>query len=422
MRRRYGRKGWRCATEPLKKPELLSPAGDFESLQAACAYGADAVYVGGTSFSMRGAPQNFGPETLPKAVEYAHARGVRLYLTCNTLPRSSELPALPEFLAAAKRAGADALIVTDLGVLELAKKFAPGVELHVSTQAGVVNYAAANALFALGASRIVAARELSLAELAELRAQTPRALSVEAFVHGAMCVSFSGRCLLSDYLTGRDANRGVCAQPCRWRYALSEETRPGEYFPVFEDASGTTILNARDLCMLGHIPELARAGVGSFKIEGRAKSAYYVAVVTNAYRMAIDGWARQGSAWRCPPELLREADAVSHRPYCTGFYFGPAEKGDYAGSGYLRSFEVCADSCEGPLWTVRNPFSPGESFELLEPGKPGRAVELRSLRDERGRPLARAQSPGMRVLPELSEQAQPFALLRRAVRGPSIGG
>lgn len=401
----------------MKKPELLAPAGDFDCLKAAVCYGADAVYLGGSAFTMRNSPQNFNSEQLSRAVEYAHERGVKIYLTCNTLPRSYELKDLPAFLEDAQKIGVDALIISDLGTMELAKRYAPDVEIHISTQAGVVNYATANALYQLGAKRVVLARELSLKEIAMMRDNTPRALEIEAFVHGAMCVSFSGRCLLSNYLTGRDANRGCCAQPCRWKYALCESKRPGEYLPIFEDEKGTYIMNSRDLCMIEHIPELVRAGISSFKIEGRAKSAYYVAVVTNAYRIAIDSFIEQGDNYKFDPRLLDEVKKVSHRDYCTGFYFGPIEKGQiYEGDTYIRNWDIVADveGYDGGLAVCRerNPFTPG-LYEALEPGKIGRPVTVRAMYDENGEKLTQACHPGMKVLLDISEKLSPHAILRK---------
>ena len=403
----------------MNKPELLAPAGDFESLEATVHFGADAVYIGGNAFSMRASPQNFDEGQLFRAVQFAHSHGVKIYLTCNTLPRNDELALLPAFLAQAKVAGVDALIISDLGVMELAKRHAPGVELHMSTQTGIVNYASASALHALGAARVVLARELSLAEITDLRTNTPRALEIEAFVHGAMCVSFSGRCLLSDYMTARDANRGRCAQPCRWSYTLCEEKRPGEHMPVFEDAEGTHILNARDLCMIEHIPALMRAGITSLKIEGRAKSAYYVAAVTNAYRIAIDRFFSEKKDYTFDPELLREVEKVSHRDYCTGFFFGPIEKGQiYGGAAYMRSWDIVATieaNADGlAVCRERNPFSTGV-VEALEPGKTGRPVTIKALYDENGQKLDNAIHPDMRVLLKLDRPLTAHTMLRKPV-------
>ena len=271
-----------------KKPELLSPAGDMEKLKMAVAYGADAVYLAGTSFGMRSFAGNFSPEELPCAVAYAHDHGVRVHVTVNTMPRSGEVDALPAHLERLNDAGVDALILADLGAFTLAGKYAPRCERHISTQQSIANYACAQAWYDLGASRVVLAREVSLAEIAAIRQRVSPQLELEAFCHGAMCVSYSGRCLLSNYMTGRDSNRGECAQPCRYQYALMEEKRPGEYFPVFEDEKGTYIMNSRDMCMIDHLEDLMAAGVDCLKIEGRAKSAYYAAIVTGAYRHCLD--------------------------------------------------------------------------------------------------------------------------------------
>ena len=293
-----------------KKPELLAPAGDMERLIMALHYGADAVYLAGRQFGMRAAAGNFSAEELKEACALAHAKGAAVHLTCNTLPREDELKNLPGFLEQAQDAGVDAFIIADLGVMDAAARYAPKVARHVSTQLGVINSAAANVLHNMGAERVVLARETTMHDIFEIRAKTPPELEIEAFVHGAMCVSFSGRCLLSNYLTGRDANRGACAQPCRWKYHLVEEKRPGEYFEITED-NGTHIMNSRDMCMIEHIPELISAGVTSLKIEGRMKSAYYAAAVTNAYRHAIDCAVANEPL---PQIWIDEVNKISHRP------------------------------------------------------------------------------------------------------------
>ena len=325
-----------------KRPELLAPAGDMESLRTALRYGADAVYLAGKLFGMRSAPKNFDKTELRAACELAHGMNRKIYLTCNILPRNSELDALPDFLAYAQECGVDAFIIADLGVLEAAKRYAPGVARHVSTQAGVTNYAAANALYRLGASRVVLARELSLGEIAQIHANVPGELEIECFVHGAMCVSFSGRCLISSYLTGRDANHGDCAQPCRWKYHLFEEKRDGQFFPVEEDGSGTYLYNSRDMCMIEHIPALVKAGIASFKIEGRAKSAYYTAVTTNAYRHAIDDFLAEGESYTLKPWIREELEKISHREYSTGFYFGTEPGQEVHSGGYIRRYNQVA--------------------------------------------------------------------------------
>lgn len=369
----------------MKRVELLSPAGDMERLELAVKFGADAVYVGGTQFGMRSNPSNFDPAQLQAACKLVHAAGKKLYLTCNTLPRSYELDALPDFLRSARAAGVDAFIIADMGVLAIAKQAAPEVEVHISTQSGIVNYAAANAFYQMGAKRIVTARELSLDEIKMIRDHTPPELEIEAFVHGAMCMSFSGRCILSDYMVGRDANRGDCAQPCRWKYHLMEETRPGQYFPINQEENGTYIFNSKDLCMIEHIPELVAAGVDSFKIEGRAKSAYYTAVVTHAYRQAMDAYfAHPSPDFRVPDWVLAEMEKMSHRVYTTGFNFGPLQNGQELNTGgYVRNWDVCAlyRDQQGNRLIVdqRNRFFEGDVLEVLEPGQKPYTLTVRDL-------------------------------------------
>ncbi len=348
----------------------------MERLKLAVKFGADAVYLGGEMFGMRTNPSNFDYEGLKKAVELVHACGKKLYLTCNTLPRNNELPLLPDYLKYVKEIGVDALIIADMGVLSLAKKYADGVDIHMSTQVGIVNYEAANALYELGAKRIVTARELSLDEIKTIRDKTNSELEIEVFVHGAMCMSFSGRCILSDYMVGRDANRGDCAQPCRWKYSLVEETRPGQYFPINQDENGTYIFNSKDLCMIEHIPELDRAGIDSFKIEGRAKSEYYTAIVTYAYRNALDEYLSSGRKEDFRPSqwILDEMEKMSHREYTDGFNFGPIVNGQVLNSGgYIRNWDVCAlfQSYENGRVTVaqRNRFYQGDVLEVVEPFK-----------------------------------------------------
>ncbi len=371
----------------MNKLEVLAPAGDEERFTAAINYGADAVYLGRKQFGMRSSPANFDFEQLVCAVEAAHARGVKVYLTCNTLPRNNEIPFFERYVKEAVEAGVDALIVADIGLFMLIKQYAPDMEVHISTQTGIVNYVTARELYNMGAKRIVLARELSLDEIAEIRAKTSPDLDIEAFVHGAMCVSFSGRCLLSQYLVNRDANRGECAQPCRWGYHLMEEKRPGEFFPVFEDEKGTYILNAKDMSMIEHIDKLAQAGVTSLKIEGRAKSAYYVAVVANAYRMAVDEYYKNPLDFKLPDWIRDEVYKVSHRKYCSGFFFGtPQESQYYENSGYIRNYDVIAvvENCsEGTVYcTQRNKFFAGDTVELLAPSQKPVEMVLDTIYDE----------------------------------------
>ena len=396
-----------------QKIELLAPAGDFERLEMALHYGADAVYLAGTQFGMRASAGNFTFPELSKATKLAHANGTAVHMTCNTLPREDELAQLPEFLEQAQDAGVDAFIIADLGVMAAAKKYAPKVSRHVSTQLGVINSATANVLFDMGADRVVLARETPMEDIRKIRANTPKELEIEAFVHGAMCVSFSGRCLLSNYLTGRDANRGACAQPCRWKYHLVEEKRPGEYFEISED-KGTHIMNSRDMCMIEHIPELIDAGVTSFKIEGRMKSAYYAAAVTNAYRHAID-YALKGEA--LPQVWIDELNKVSHRPYCTGFYYGDpgqhfAEASYFSDAYVCAVVEDCADDGFAEL-TQRNRFCVGDMVELLTNEGEPISFAVTELWDENGEAITATPHAMMKFKMRLPVNCSALSILRR---------
>lgn len=376
----------------FKKPELLAPAGDMERLQYALLYGADAVYLAGTQFGMRGAPQNFTADQLRRAVSLCHAKGKKVYVTVNTMPTNEEIDALPDYLALLEEIGPDALIVADLGVISMAKQYAPHLELHISTQAGIVNWAAAAAAWEMGAKRVVLARELTLEQIAGIREKAPEGLEIEAFVHGAMCMSVSGRCLLSNYMSGRDGNRGQCAQPCRWKYALLEEKRPGQYFEIGENEDGSYILSAEDLCAAPFLGKVAAAGVDSFKIEGRAKSFYYVASVTAAYRRAIDAIGEDPKTYVCPPETLAELERCSHRRYSPGFYLGR----EYAVQNvtddrYERGWQIVA-VVEG--WdngiarcTQRGKLLLGETVEALCPNGETFAFVPGWLRDADGAPI-----------------------------------
>ena len=399
-----------------KTIELLSPAGDMERLRMSLAYGADAVYLAGPDFGMRSFAGNFTPEELKQAVELCHSRGVAVHVTCNTMPRNDEAARLPEWLEFLQAAGVDAAILADVGVLSLLKKHAPGVKAHISTQASVSNYQAAAAWYELGASRVILARELSLDEIREIRAKAPPALELEAFVHGAMCVSYSGRCLLSNYMTGRDANRGACAQPCRYQYALVEEKRPGEYFPVFEDEQGTYILNSRDMCMIDHLGDLCGAGLSSLKIEGRAKSAYYAAIVTGAYRHCLDAAAAGESV---DPVWRDEVEHVSHRPYSTGFYYGPPGQ-YYTTSRYVREWQVAAvvtdcDSAGHAVLSLRNKFRAGDTVEIVGPDLRPFSITVPEMRDEAGAPLVEPRTPQMKFYMDLPKAVPPYSLVRRGV-------
>ncbi len=399
----------------MEKPELLAPAGDMEKLKMAVLYGADAVYLAGTSFGMRSFAGNFTDEELPAAVRFAHDHGVRVHCTVNTMPRSGEVVRLPAHLERLQDAGVDALIVADLGAFTLAGKYAPRCQRHISTQASISNFVTASAWYDLGASRVILARELSLEEIRTIREKTPKELELEAFVHGAMCVSYSGRCLLSNYMTGRDSNRGACAQPCRYQYYLMEEKRPGEYFPVFEDEKGTYIMNSRDMCMIDHVDDLMEAGLSSLKIEGRAKSAYYAAVVTGAYRHVIDDVA----AGRTVDPIWRdEVEHVSHRHYATGFYYGqPGQY--YEDSRYIREWQVVAlvtDCDETGLATLslRNKFSAGDTVEVVGPDTKPFSLKVPMMENQDGLPLTEPRTPQMVFRMRLPRRVPAMSILRIA--------
>lgn len=401
-------------------PELLSPAGDRERFDKALQFGADAIYVGGSEFGMRAAPSNFTFDELAQAVEDAHKKNVKVYLTCNTVPNNEEIKRLPDFLKQAQQSSVDALIISDLGTMNIAKKYAPDTEIHVSTQAGITNYETANVFYSLGAKRIVTAREVSLEDIAHIRANIPSDMDIECFVHGAMCMSFSGRCLISNYLTARDANKGDCAQPCRWKYHLMEETRPGEYFPVFEDPNGTYLMNSRDMCMIEHIPEMVKAGITSFKIEGRAKSAYYTAVITNAYRAAIDGYLKNPVDDYVPEQwIIDEIRKISYREYCTGFYFGrPQDNAQmFYDGGYKREWNVAAEIIESNGKTVtgilRNRFFEGDELEVMQQGMKPFKITVKNLCDENGERIDNAPHPMMKFSFECEEDVEAGAILRK---------
>lgn len=403
-------------------PELLAPAGDRERFDKALYFGADAIYVGGAEFGMRAAPSNFTFDQLKEAVEDAHKLNTKVYLACNTVPSNEEIERLPDFLEKAQDARVDALIISDLGVMSVAKKYAPKTDIHISTQAGVTNYASANTLYNLGASRVVTARELSLEDIAKIRANVPKDLEIECFVHGAMCMSFSGRCLISNYLTNRDANKGDCAQPCRWKYHLNEETRPGEYFPVFEDESGTYLMNSRDMCMIEHIPQLVEAGISSFKLEGRAKSAYYTSVITNAYRAAIDGYLKNPVSDYKPEQwIIDEVKTVSYREYCTGFYFGrPQDDAQiFYNGGYRRHWSVVAEvlSSDGKHLTglERNRFFEGDELEVMQKGSKPFKITVKNLCDINLEKISKAAHPLMHFVFDCDEKIQTGAVLRKSL-------
>ena len=399
------------------KPEILSPAGDFSRMKFAIQYGADAVYMAGDMFGMRTASKNFSNDELKQAIDYANARGVKVYITVNSMPRSPEMAMLPEYLKYLEAVGADAIIVADMGVLTVAKR-ETGLPVHISTQTSIVNYESARAWHNLGAERIVLARELSLDEIVEIRQKTDKSLQLEAFVHGAMCISYSGRCLLSNFMTGRDANRGNCAQACRWKYALMEEKRPGEYFPVYEDGE-TFILNSKDMNMISHIPELVSAGIDSFKIEGRVKTEYYVATVTNAYRKALDayfdGTYTRDGVW------AEEVNKVSHREYWTGFYFKDGIGQHYGDSTYVRDWDIIGivESCDeaGNAHIIqKNRFFKGDKVELFAPDFAPIPFELSYFENNKGEEIEVAPHPEMRVSLKLPRACPVNSFIRREIK------
>lgn len=409
-----------------RRVELLAPAGDAECLDFAFRYGADAVYLGAKEFGMRSSSANFSDKELSAAVTIAHSLGKRVYLALNTVPTNEELPRLPGLLYRAKTVGIDALIVADLGVLRMAYQYAPGVELHLSTQAGIMNYAAANAAHELGVKRVVLARELSLADIATIRTNTPKSLELEAFIHGAMCMSVSGRCLLSSHMIGRDSNRGQCAQPCRWRYSLVEEKRPGQYFPVEEDENGSYILSADDLCAAGFLDRVIDAGITSLKIEGRAKSFYYAASTTAAYRAALDAaLAMPRGQYKMPDFTARELERTSHRPYSSGFYFG------YQGAtqsprqeGYIRAWQpvgIVLGAADGKNYCQqRGKLMRGDVVEALLPNGKVVAFTVDKIWNKEGNAIKSTPQTKMEYLLPVMEGAYfpPYTILRRQVDPP----
>ena len=398
-----------------KRPEILSPAGNFEKMRAAILYGANAVYLAGAHFGMRAAADNFTVDELREAVAYAHERGVKVYLTLNTMPRENEYPALREYLEELSPIPIDAMIIADVGVLALVKEMIPDMEIHISTQANAVSAAACIAWHRLGAKRVVLARELTLEEIRAIRAAVPTELELECFIHGSMCISYSGRCLLSNHLIGRDANRGMCAQPCRWNYTfraeIAEEKRPDTVITLEEMGGETFMMASRDTCTIEHIPELVEAGIDSFKIEGRMKSAYYTAVVTNAYRMAIDSYFSGNYEYN--PEWLRELESVSHREYATGYYYSDshADANLASGNGYIKEksylavVEAYDEKTGEATLTQRNKMCVGDEIELVTPGSVGRAFTVTPLLNENREPIEATSHPYMKFYMKM-----PFAV------------
>ena len=399
----------------MKRPELLSPAGNFEKLKAAILYGADAVYLAGNDFGMRAAADNFTVDEIGEAVKYGHERGVKVYLTVNTMPRPDEYPRLTEYLDSLSDTKIDAVIAADLGVISLVRERLPDTAVHVSTQASIVSAAVCRQYYRLGCSRAVLARELSLEDIKAVIREVPDDFEIETFVHGSMCVSYSGQCLLSEYFLGRDANRGKCAQPCRWEfkmnglYEIEQIDRPDDKMTVMETEHGTFVMSSKDMRMAEHMGDLIEAGISSFKIEGRMKSAYYAAVTANCYRMAIDAYL-DGKPFN--PELLTELDSVSHREYCPGFYYGrPSVCSE---PGYIREKAYLATAIESRRFIQRNKLSVGDKAELISPNKTGRPFVIENMYDLNGNPIDSMPHPQTEFLMDVPFEVLPGDIVRGA--------
>lgn len=410
-------------SEIIKKPELLAPAGNLEKLKTAIRYGADAVYIGGEEFSLRVAADNFTKEEIAEGVKFAHERGAKVYLTANVIPHNSDIDDYADFLSSVKDTGIDAVILSDLGMFTLTREVAPELDIHVSTQANNVNYKSAEMWYKMGAKRVILAREMSLDEIHEIRERTPKDLEIETFVHGAMCISYSGRCLLSNYMTGRDSNQGQCAHPCRWKYFLMEEQRPGEYMPVFENERGTFIYNSKDLCMLPYIDKVIEAGICSLKIEGRVKSEFYVATVVKAYRQAIDNYFAakdSGSEYEFDTRLMDEVKKVSHRDYTTGFYFGKpgGSEQHYESSSYIRNYDmvgvVKSYNKETKMAEVvqKNRFFKGNKIEFLRPYGDFYEQVIDCMTDENGCEIEVANHPQSTIFVKCDIELEPDTFMR----------
>ena len=405
----------------MEKPELLAPGGSLEKLKTAIMYGADAVYIGGEAYSLRVAAENFSEDDMKEGLEFAHSRGKKVYLTANIIPHNKDIDEFYKFVEKIKPMGFDAVLTADLGIFDILREQAPEIPIHVSTQANNVNYRSAAMWYKLGAKRVVLGREMSFKEMREIRERTPKELELEAFVHGAMCISYSGRCLLSNYMTGRDANQGACAHPCRWNYSLVEQTRPGEYMDIYENERGSFIFNSKDLCLIEHIPELIESGISSFKIEGRVKTSYYVATIVKAYREEIDRYFENPQSYTFDKSQFEELCKVSHRPYTTGFAFGrPDGKGQvYTDSSYIRDYDLIGivtdyDSSTGiATITQRNRFFKGDEIEVLQPGKPFHTQIVESMKNENDEEIDVAPHAAMIVKIPLTTAVVQGAMLRK---------
>jgi putative protease len=404
----------------VAKVELLAPAGNLEKLKMAVVYGADAVYMGGEEFGLRAYADNFSMDEMEEGIRFAHERGRKAYITVNIIPHNDDLKGFPEYIRKIRELGADAVILSDPGVLDIVKENAPGLEIHLSTQANNTNWRSAAFWHRQGVKRVILARELSLKEIREIHELTSEELELEIFIHGSMCISYSGRCLLSNYMAGRDSNRGMCAHPCRWKYYLMEEKRPGEYFPVLEDDKGTYIFNSKDLCMIEHIPEVIESGVSSLKIEGRIKSSYYVATVVSAYRQAIDAYYRDKENYRFNPLWLEEVSKVSHREFSTGFYFRkPGSEGQiYKTSSYIRDYDFVGlvlsyDRNTGiAMIEQRNKMRTGDEIEVVKPSGGFFRQVIKNMKNEDGEVIDSAPHPQMKVFMEMEQEVEEYSMLR----------
>lgn len=401
----------------MENIELLAPAGNLEKLKTAIIYGADAVYMGGEAYSLRAMADNFDREKMIEGIEFAHKRGKKVYITVNIFAHNSDLVGMPKYIKSLDMLGVDGVIVSDLGILSIIKEAAPNLEIHISTQANNTNYKTLEFYHKLGVKRVVLARELSLKEIKEIREKVSDDIELEAFIHGAMCMSYSGRCLLSNYMTGRDANRGACAHPCRYKYFLMEEKRPGEYFEVFEDDRGAYIMNSNDLCMIEYIPELVESGIKSFKIEGRMKSSYYVATVVKAYREAIDSYLKDKENYRFNTKWMEELSKASHREFSTGFYFGKPKKQVYETSQYIRTHDIVGLVVDYDKETSRatieqrNKVYSDEEVEILTPKGDNFKITLDDMLNEEGEKITSAPHPQMIFTINTKRELKPFDML-----------
>lgn len=405
----------------MKKPELLIPASSLEVLTTAVIFGADAVYIGGEAYGLRAKAKNFSMEDMKEGIEFAHAHDVRVFVTANILAHNEDLPGVEQYFKELKEMKPDALIIADPGVFTIARRICPEIEAHISTQANNTNYMTYNFWHEQGAKRVVAARELSLVEIKELRSKIPEELEIEAFIHGAMCISYSGRCLLSNYFTGRDANKGACTHPCRWKYAVVEEQRPGEYLPVYENERGTYIFNSKDLCMIEHIPEIIDAGINSLKVEGRMKTALYVATVARTYRKAIDDYCESEEKYRANMEWYKaEIGKCTYRQFTTGFFFGKPDENTqiYDSNTYMTEYTylgIVGDKNEKDQYSIeqRNKFTVGEQIEVMKPDGTNIEVTVRSITDEEGTQMESAPHPKQKLWIDLGTPLERYDILRR---------